>query len=101
MILQNLQQFQADDFRDRALHSKLDDTGQVGSPQSEEPSEVQILSDDDGIPIRGIIEDKFVWVADPSHITPVSSDNSEWSEVIAPAWREIFVNNQSHDAMSS
>lgn len=101
MILKDAQQGLADGFRSWAQHPKLNDAGKTSPSQSKKPGEVQILGNKDCFICDGVIEYDFIRISYVANIPPMSGCNPERRHEITPAWREILVDDQSHDARSS
>ena len=100
VMIQDFQKCLPNDFRDRTLDPQLDDTGKVRAPECEHAGKVQVLSDDYVTVIAGVIKDGVVGVAEVTDVRPMGGIDSVGSEVIAPAWREILIDDQIHDASS-
>lgn len=100
VLVQNFQEHGPDGLGDRALDPQLNNTGKACTPEGEHAGKVQILCDDDRAVIAGVIKDRVVGVAEVTDVRPMGGGDSVRSEVTAPAWREIFVENQIHDASS-
>ena len=101
VVFENAQQGLPNHFRDGAFDTKLDDTWKSRSPQGEYPGEIKILSDDDGFVAGCVIEKRFIGIAWVSNIPPMDSSDNEVGEKIFPARREVFIDDQGHDASSS
>ena len=97
---ENFQKCRADDLGEWAMDPQLDDTGKACAPECEQTGKIQILCDDYRTVIAGVIKDRIVWVAEITDIRPMGGIDSVGSEVIAPAWREILIDDQIHDASS-
>ena len=63
VIFKNLQECLANDLGSRTLHPELDHAGQACPSQREDAREIQILSDDDGLMVTGVIENRVIRVA--------------------------------------
>jgi hypothetical protein len=63
-------------------------------------AKVQILCDDYRAVIAGVIKDGVVGVAEVTDVRPMGGGNAVGCEIIAPAGREVFVDDQIHDASS-
>ena len=50
--------------------------------------------------IAGVIKDRVVRVSKITDVRPMGGGDSMGREVIAPAWREILVDDQIHEAIS-
>lgn len=82
------------------MNSQLDDTGQASAPDREHAGKVQVLCDDDATVDARVIKNRVVGVADVADVRPMSGGDAVESEVVAPARREILVDDQIHDARS-
>ena len=100
VFFKNFHERLTDDLRNRTLHAELNHAGQTCSPQCENAREVQVLGDNNGMLVAGVIEDRVIRVAYFAYIPPVSGGDAVMSEEILPTRRKVLVNDQVHDASS-
>lgn len=100
VIFENFDERLTDDLRNRTLYAELNNAGQTCAPQRENAREVQVLSDNDGLLVTGVIEDRVIRVAYFADVPPVSGGDAAMSEEILPTRREVLVDDQVHDASS-
>ena len=101
VVFKNTEERHTNDFRNRAVHAKLNDAGEPSPTQSQQPGEVQILSDDDGVMGACVVQNRIVGISDGAEISPMAGGDSERRQKIAPPGRQVFVDDQDHDARSS
>ena len=87
-------------LRGGARHTELNHTGKAASPQCKYAGEIQILSDDDRMVPDRMIEDEVVEVTGLANVRPVGGRDVMRREEFAPARREVFVDNDIHEANS-
>jgi hypothetical protein len=100
MLVEDFQECGSDDLRERTLNSQLDDAGKARASECKHPGKVQILRDDDSPLIAGVIKDRVVGIAEVADVRPMGGGDSVESEVVAPARRQILIDDQIHDARS-
>jgi hypothetical protein len=97
---QNFQKCITDYLGDRTLDPQLDDTGKARAPECEHARKVKILCDDHRAVITCTIKDCVVGITEVSDVRPMGGGDSVESEVIAPSWRKVLIDDQIHDARS-
>lgn len=93
VVFKNFQECPADDLGSRALHPELDHAGQACSSQREDASEVQILSNDDGLMVTGVIEDCVIRVTYFAEVPPVGGGDAAGGQKIVPARWKVLVDD--------
>ncbi len=101
VVLQNFQQGIAHDFGNRASYAQLDDAWQAAAAQGQKTSEIQILSDDDRSFSDRMIQNDFIRITCLAYFSPMKGLDPMGGEKVLPPGREIFIDDELHDASNS
>jgi hypothetical protein len=101
MDFKHTEQGSANDLRCGTVNPKLNHAGKTRAAQCQKPGEIQILTQNDGTMGIGVVKDDIVWISSIPDVSPMGRGDPEWGQEIMPARRQIFVDDQLHDARSS